>query len=68
MKWIMDRLLLFVTAAVCLIVSWIVIRLTGEWFPSILLVISFVALLAENTRLRKLLEQNGINPRRRKGR
>ncbi|CAJ3632806.1 hypothetical protein [Burkholderia pseudomallei] len=66
MKWIADRLLLIVTAAVCLVASWIIIRLTGEWFPSILLVISFATLLVDNARLRKLLEQNGINPRRRK--
>ncbi|AHI76961.1 MULTISPECIES: hypothetical protein [pseudomallei group] len=66
MKWITDRLLLIVTAAICLAASWIIVRLTGEWFPSILLVISFATLLIDNARLRKLLEQNGINPRQRK--
>jgi hypothetical protein len=66
MKWIADRLLLIVTGVVCIIVSWMVIRLTGEWFPSILFLISFATLMADNARLRKLLEQHGINPRERK--
>lgn len=56
MKWITDRLLLIVIAAICLAASWIIVRLTGEWFPSILLVISFATLLIDNARLRKLLE------------
>ncbi|KAB0640771.1 hypothetical protein [Burkholderia latens] len=66
MKWLTDRFLLLVTALVCLAVSWMVIRLTGKWFPSILLILSVATLLGDNARLRKLLEQNGINPRRRK--
>ncbi|WP_175924508.1 hypothetical protein [Burkholderia latens] len=66
MKWLTDRFLLLVTALVCLAVSWMAIRLTGEWFPSILLILSVATLLGDNARLRKLLEQNGINPRRRK--
>ncbi|MBR8323307.1 MULTISPECIES: hypothetical protein [Burkholderia cepacia complex] len=66
MRWLTDRLLLLVTALVCLAVSWMVIRLTGEWFPSILLILSVATLLGDNARLRKLLERNGINHRRRK--
>ena len=66
MRWLADRLLLIVTALVCLAFSWMAIRLTGEWFPSILHVISVATLLADNARLRKLLEQNGIDPRQRR--
>ncbi|WP_186078693.1 hypothetical protein [Burkholderia gladioli] len=63
MNAIGDRLLLILTGAVCAIACWLVIRATGEWFSTFMLVISYVALFAENSRLRKLLEKNGINPR-----
>ncbi|MCA8169176.1 hypothetical protein ACS0ZG_33205 [Burkholderia gladioli] len=63
MSWIGDRLLLILTAVIGAAACWLVIRATGEWFPTIMLVISYVVLFAENSRLRKLLEKNGINPR-----
>ncbi|MGS1000145.1 hypothetical protein ACVCH0_00180 [Burkholderia glumae] len=66
MNWIGDRLLLILTGAVCAFACWLVIRLTGEWFSTLMLVISYLVLFAENSRLRKLLERNGIDPRRRR--
>ncbi|CAG9233826.1 Putative membrane protein [Burkholderia gladioli] len=63
MSWIGDRLLLILTAVIGAAACWLVIRATGEWFPTIMLVISYVVLFAENSRLRKLLEKNGISPR-----
>ncbi|ALK31397.1 hypothetical protein [Burkholderia plantarii] len=64
MKWIADRLLLIVTGAVCAFACWLVIHVTGEWFSTLMLVISYIVLFAENSRLRKLLEKNGISSRR----
>ncbi|MEK6350159.1 MAG: hypothetical protein V4764_21935 [Burkholderia sp.] len=58
-----DRLLLILTGVTCTFVCWLVIRVTGEWFSTIMLAVSYIALFAENSRLRKLLEKHGINPR-----
>ncbi|HEF5872006.1 hypothetical protein DF141_34035 [Burkholderia cenocepacia] len=66
MKWIADRLLLIGTAIVCFAVAWAIIAGTGEWFPTVMMLIAFATLWGDNARLRKLLEQNGIDPRRRK--
>ncbi|WP_269506940.1 hypothetical protein [Burkholderia sp. IMCC1007] len=66
MKWIADRFLLIVTALVVTAVGWTIISATGEWFPLLMMVTAFASLWIDNTRLRKLLEQNGIDPRRRK--
>ncbi|AXK65997.1 hypothetical protein LGM65_18305 [Burkholderia anthina] len=66
MKWIADRLLLIGTALICFVVGWAIIAGTGEWFPILMMVSAFATLWMDNTRLRKLLEQNGIDPRRRK--
>lgn len=66
MKWIVDHLLLIVTALVCAAGGWTIIAATGEWFPTLMLVIAFATLWGDNARLRKLLEQNGIDPRQRR--
>ncbi|AWG27407.1 hypothetical protein [Burkholderia cenocepacia] len=66
MKWIADRLLLIVTALIVAAVGWAIISATGEWFPILIMVTAFATLWIDNTRLRKLLEQNGIDPRRHK--
>ena len=66
MKWIADRLLLIVTALIFTAVGWTIIIATGEWFPILMMLTAFASLWIDNTRLRKLLEQNGIDPRRRK--
>ncbi|MDR0244933.1 MAG: hypothetical protein LBJ65_25330 [Burkholderia sp.] len=66
MKWIADRLLLIVTALMVTAVGWLIISATGEWFPILMMATAFASLWIDNTRLRKLLEQNGIDPRRRK--
>ncbi|WP_321958493.1 hypothetical protein [Burkholderia cenocepacia] len=66
MKWIADRLLLVVTALIVTAVGWAIISATGEWFSILMMVTAFAALWIDNTRLRRLLEQNGIDPRRRK--
>ena len=63
MKWIVDHLLLIVTALICTAVGWTIIAATGEWFPTLMIVIAFATLWGDNARLRKLLEQNGIDPR-----
>ncbi|WP_254601499.1 hypothetical protein [Burkholderia lata] len=62
----MDHLLLIVTALICTVAGWTIIAATGEWFPTLMMLIAFATLWGENTRLRKLLEQNGIDPKRRK--
>ncbi|UOB58218.1 hypothetical protein MRS60_29030 [Burkholderia pyrrocinia] len=64
MKWIADRLLLIVTALIFTAVGWTIISATGEWFPILMMLTAFASLWIDNTRLRKLLEQNGIDPRR----
>lgn len=66
MNWLADRLLLIVTALIVTAVGWLIISATGEWFPTLMTVAAFATLWIDNTRLRKLLEQNGIDPRRRK--
>ncbi|MEK6353833.1 MAG: hypothetical protein V4796_23035 [Burkholderia cenocepacia] len=66
MKWLADRLLLIVTALIVTAVGWAIISATGEWFPILMTVTAFASLWIENARLRKLLEENGIDPRRRK--
>ncbi|WP_253206040.1 hypothetical protein [Burkholderia sola] len=66
MNWLADRLLLIVTALIVTAAGWAIISATGEWFPLLMTVTAFASLWIENSRLRKLLEQNGIDPRRRK--
>ncbi|OED13089.1 hypothetical protein A9Z05_23120 [Burkholderia sp. A2] len=66
MEWIVDHLLLIVTALICTAVGWTIIAATGEWFPTLMIMIAFATLWGDNARLRKLLEQNGIDPRQRK--
>ncbi|WP_175689060.1 hypothetical protein [Burkholderia anthina] len=64
MKWLVDRALLIVTGLVCFVAAWAIISATGEWFPTLMTVAAFATLWLDNSRLRKLLEQNGIDPRR----
>ncbi|UXU90514.1 hypothetical protein [Burkholderia sp. S-53] len=64
MKWIADRALLIATALICAAVGWALISATGEWFTALMMLVAFATLWIDNTRLRKLLEQNGIDPRR----
>ncbi len=68
MNWRDDRLLLIFKGAACTFACWLVIRLTGEWFATLMLVVSYLVLFAEDSRLRKLLEHNGSDPRRRRAR
>jgi hypothetical protein len=61
MKWILDRILLVITAVFLAAASWGFYHYTGQWGAPILLTIAFIGLLADNYRLRKLLRDNGID-------
>jgi uncharacterized membrane protein len=63
MNWLLDRILLVVTAVAFAGAAWAFYHYTGQWATPILLTIGFVTLFVENHRLRKLLKDNGINPR-----
>ena len=63
MNWLLDRLLLIVTAVALGAAAWAFYRFTGEWAAPILLTVTFISLIADNFRLRKLLRDNGIDAR-----
>lgn len=66
MKVVLDKVLLVLAAIACAAVAWALIHFLGRWFFLGLAVVVFVSLYASNTRLRTMLRERGIDPRKRR--
>lgn len=59
MKWVA----LIISCAAILAVCWVITGFLGKWFALVLIAIVFITMWGDSTRLRKLLQQHGIDPR-----
>lgn len=66
MKMVLDKVLLVLAALVCVAVAWALIHFLGRWFFLALAVVVFVSLYANNTKLRAMLRERGVDLRRRR--
>jgi hypothetical protein len=64
MKWALDKLALLLCSVVCAVMAWAAFRFGGQWVFSAMLAITLVGLFAENSRLKRVLREHGIDPRR----
>jgi len=66
MNWIGDKILLLVVGVVGAAGSWVLLAYSGKWFFLVCTLIAFLSLFSENDRLRRLLREHGIDPKRKR--
>jgi membrane protease YdiL (CAAX protease family) len=64
MNWIGDKIALLATAVVCAAGAWAILHYSGTWFFPVATVIGVLWLYRDNQRLRALLKEHGIDPKR----
>jgi uncharacterized membrane protein len=64
MNWIVDKIALLATSVVCAACAWAILAYSGKWFFPVATAIGVLALYLDNQRLRTLLKDHGIDPKR----
>ena len=64
MNWIGDKIALLATGVVCAAAAWAILHYSGKWFFPAATVIGVLLLYRDNQRLRTLLKEHGIDPKR----
>lgn len=64
MNWIVDKVALLATSIVCAAGAWAILYYSGKWFFPVATIIGVLLLYRDNQRLRTLLKDHGIDPKR----
>lgn len=65
MRWIGDKIALLAVSVVCAAAAWVILHYSGMWFFPAATVVGVLLLYRDNQRLRTLLKNHGIDPKRR---